>query len=195
MKKLYRILTPLTFPHIPTEDRKCDEAAVAHILAETDEEVFGYIERRFYQGDKYQDPGWCAFLEEGELTREEIIEMKGDYTVQEPDPPITLFLAGEVYRLGFRWEDLGEVSPEEIAVLQRLGILSDVNAGDGQSSGECKEQKEIIPETCPNCGGELKKFHMLGEPQIPGLRRGYFSCLGKCKKNYALIKGELKAIS
>lgn len=136
MQKLYRILTPLTFPHIPTEGRKCDEATVAFVLAENDEAICDYIESRFYEGDEYQEPGWCAFLEEGELTREEIIEMKGDYTVQEPDPPITLFLCGEIFRLGFRWEDLGEISPEEMAVLQRLGILPDVDAYAKQDPGD-----------------------------------------------------------
>jgi hypothetical protein len=123
MQKLYRILTPLTFPHISTEGRKCDEATVAYVLAETDEQIYDYIEGRFYQGYEYQDPGWCAFLEEGELTQEEIIEQKGDYTIENPEPPVTLSYFLETYCLGFRWEDLGEISPEEIATLQRLGIL------------------------------------------------------------------------
>ena len=121
MKKLYRILTPLTFPHVPTEGRKRDEATVAHVLAENDEEVYEYIECRFFTGNKYQEPGWCAFCET--LSRKKILKKKGDYTVKKPNPPDTLFYFGEVYSLGFRWEDLGEVSPEEIAVLQRLGTL------------------------------------------------------------------------
>jgi hypothetical protein len=193
MMKLYRILTPLTFPHIPTEGRKCDEATVAHILAETDEDVYDYIESRFYRGHDYQEPGWCAIFEE--LTQEEIIKKKGDYTAENPNPPMTLFYGGEIYSLGFRWEDLGTVSPEEISVLRRLGILSSADVYADQEPDGRKEQEESVPKSCPNCGGELKEFPMLGEPQVEGLRRGYISCMAKCKKTYALIKGELKAIN
>jgi hypothetical protein len=121
MKKLYRILTPLTFPHIPMKGRKKDEAIVAYVLAENDEEVYDYIERRFFKGHKYQEPGWCAFCDH--LSRKKIINKKGDYTIQKPNPPNTLFYGGEVYDLGFRWEDLGEISPKEITALKRLGIL------------------------------------------------------------------------
>ena len=121
MQKLYRIYTPLTFPHICTEGSKRDETIVAHILATSDDEVYDYIEKRFYPGNKYQEPGWCAFADN--LTRKKILKKKGDYTTQKPKPPHTLFYFGEVYSLGFRWEDLGEVSSEEISILQRLGIL------------------------------------------------------------------------
>jgi len=100
--KLYRIKIRLI-----SEEFDFDRTVVLEfVVAENDEAVFNYIDKCKYEGE------WTMWVN---MTRDKIIAAKGDF---ESRP----------YHIGidqkFRWEDLGEVSPEEIATLRRLGILA-----------------------------------------------------------------------
>ncbi len=111
-------------PHIVKDGGKCDEVTLAHILAENDDAVYDFIEHRYYPGNKYQDPGWATCSIGIRKTRKRIVERKGDYTTAKPEPQTMFFWYGEFYTLGCRWIDLGKVSAQEIAMLNRLNILA-----------------------------------------------------------------------
>lgn len=123
--RLYEIRSPLKFPHIPMNGGNCDEVILAYLLANDEAAVYDYIERRYYPGNEYQEPGWdaCSSKVNEYMTREEIIKNRGDYTAENPESCAQTFWYGEFYELGCRWIDLGEISSEEVSTLQRFGIL------------------------------------------------------------------------
>lgn len=98
--RLYRVRT-----HFIAKDLDKD-AILEFILAKNEDEVYEYINNKHCIGDW---PG-CA-----EMTREDIMAARGDF---DADPH------GEFYDQKFGWDDLREVSSEEIATLKRLGILA-----------------------------------------------------------------------
>ena len=122
--KLYKILSPMQVPHVVQDGGKCDEVILAYILAESDDAVYDYIERRYYPGNKYQDSGWACCSNRTRGVRKKIMADKGDYTLTNPEPHTMFFWYGEFYTLGCRWIDLGEVSAQEILVLKRLNLLA-----------------------------------------------------------------------
>lgn len=98
--KLYQIKTRII-------GKDLDETVtIGFIVAESDEAVYDHID------EKHQYGGWAESVH---LTREEIIAAKGDFGTK---------YMGEFFDQKFGWEELGEVTPEEIATLRRLGVLA-----------------------------------------------------------------------
>jgi hypothetical protein len=91
---------------------------LGYLVAMTDDEVFEEISKQHCSGawagnkEGYEgDPDELAYID---TKKQEIVEARGDFD-QEND--------GEFYDKKYGWEDLGEVSEEDIATLKRLGIL------------------------------------------------------------------------
>ena len=99
--KLYKIRT-----HFYGKDLD-KEANLGYMVAENDNGVYDHINKKFQYGE------WPEFVE---MTREEIISAKGDYDSE---------CMGEFYDQKFGWEDLGEVSSEDVAHLKSLKILAE----------------------------------------------------------------------
>lgn len=100
MMKLYRIRTGFWGKDLN------EEAILEYVVAENDDGIYDHVNRKF----KYDE--WPDSVD---MTREEIIEAKGDFGSA---------YMGEFYDQKFGWEDLGEVSAEDIAHLKRLKILA-----------------------------------------------------------------------
>lgn len=83
------------------------EAMLGYAIAENEESIYGYINEKYKYGE------WPECVE---MTREEIVAAKGDYDSE---------CMGEFYDQRYGWEDLGEVSVDDIANLKRMKILSD----------------------------------------------------------------------
>lgn len=81
-------------------------ASLGHFLAENDDGIYDRINTAHKYGEWPESVG---------MTREAIIAAKGDY---ESD------YMGEFYDQKFGWEDLGEVSAEEITHLKRFNVLA-----------------------------------------------------------------------
>lgn len=97
--RLYRIKT-----HFYAKD--LDEGAIlGYILAENGLKVYDYINEKYMYGD------WSEIVMRD---REEIIAEEGDFDSEN---------TGEFYDQKYGWEDLGEVSSDDIATLKRLKIL------------------------------------------------------------------------
>lgn len=97
--RLYKIKT-----HFYGKDLN-EEASLEYAVAENNEGIYDYINKKFR---------WKEWPELVEITREEIIAAKGDYDTE---------ILGEFYDQKFGWEDLGEISADDIAHLKRLGIV------------------------------------------------------------------------
>ena len=81
------------------------EACLGYAVAENDDGIYDHI------SEKYKYDEWPEVVE---MTREAIIAAKGDY-----DSAFT----GEFYDQKYRWDDLGEVSADDIAMLKRLKVI------------------------------------------------------------------------
>lgn len=99
--RLYRIKT-----HFYGKDLD-EEANLGYAVAKNDEGVYEHINNKF----KYDE-----WPESVEMTREKIIAARGDYDSE---------YMGEFYDQKYGWEDLGEVSAEDIAHLKKLKIIVD----------------------------------------------------------------------
>lgn len=97
--RLYKIRT-----HFYGKDLD-EEASLGYAVAENDDGVYDHINKKY----KYNE--WPGSVE---MTREAIIATKGDYDSE---------YMGEFYDQRYGWEDLGEVSADNIADLKRLKIL------------------------------------------------------------------------
>ena len=85
--------------------------SIGYIVAESDEQVFDFIDR------KYRHSGWKESSRS--LSREEIMRAKGDFNDE--------FL-GEFYDQKFSWQEVGEVTENELSTLVRLGMILDRTA-------------------------------------------------------------------
>ena len=97
--RLYKIKT-----HFYGKDLN-KEASLGCVVAENDDGIYDHINKRH----KYDE-----WPESVQMSREEIIAAKGDYNSE---------YMGEFYDQKYGWEDLGEVSDEDIAGLRRLKVL------------------------------------------------------------------------
>ncbi len=84
-----------------------EDASLGYAVAESDDDIFDLI------NTKHKGDGW---EESVEMTREAIIAAKGDYNSD---------YMGEFYDQKYGWEDLGEVSADDIAILKRLSVVSE----------------------------------------------------------------------
>ncbi len=84
-----------------------EEASLGYAIAENDDGIYDHINKEYH---KYGEWHECV-----NMTREEIIAAKGDYESES---------MGEFYDQKYGWEDLGEVSPDDVANLKRLKILA-----------------------------------------------------------------------
>jgi hypothetical protein len=82
-------------------------ATLTYLVAENEDGVYDHI------NEKHMGNDWSESVN---MTREVIIAVKGDFKSD---------YMGEFYDQKFGWEDLGEVSVEDIANLKRLKILSE----------------------------------------------------------------------
>lgn len=98
--RLYKIKT-----HFYGKDLD-EEASLGYAVAENDDGIYDHINK------KYKYDGWPESVE---MTREEIIASNGDYDSE---------YMGEFYDQKYGWEDLGEVSTEDIAHLKRLMVVA-----------------------------------------------------------------------
>ncbi len=98
--KLYRITTQFI-------GKDLDETVmIGYIVAENDEAVYAYIEKK---------EKWDEWPESVDMTREAIIAAKGDFNSE---------YMGEFYDQKYGWEDCGDITAEEVAPLERLGVLA-----------------------------------------------------------------------
>jgi hypothetical protein len=97
--RLYRIMT-----HFYGKDLDRG-ASLGFAVAENDEGIYEYINQKY----KYND-----WPESVQMDREAIIAAKGDLGSD---------YMGEFYDQKYGWEDLGEVSADEVANLKRMKIL------------------------------------------------------------------------
>ena len=97
--RLYRIKT-----HFYGKDLDA-EPNLGYAVAENDDGIYDHINKKH----KYNE--WPEFVE---MTREAIVAAKGDYDSE---------YMGEFYDQRYGWEDLGEVSADDVANLKRLKVL------------------------------------------------------------------------
>ena len=97
--RLYRIKT-----HFYGKDLDA-EANLGYAVAENDDGIYDHINKNKFGGK------WPEFVE---MTREAIIAEEGDCDSE---------YMGEFYDQKYGWEDLGEVSADDIANLKRLKVL------------------------------------------------------------------------
>ena len=81
------------------------EANLGYAVAENDDGIYEHINKMY----KYSE-----WPESVDMTREAIIAAKGDRGSQ---------YRGEFYDQMYGWEDLGQVSAEDVANLKRLKVL------------------------------------------------------------------------
>jgi|GEM_PF-4013443 hypothetical protein len=91
---------------------------LGYLVAMTDDEVFEEISKQHcygaWPGDKegYEDdPDELADID---AKKQEIVEARGDFDSE---------YDGEFYDQKYGWEDLGEISEQDIATLKRLDLL------------------------------------------------------------------------
>lgn len=84
-----------------------EKVIIGYIVAENDEAVYAFIESTYI----YVEDSWPESVE---MTREAILAAHGDFDSK---------YLGEFYDQKFGWEDCGGITAEEIATLQRLGVL------------------------------------------------------------------------
>ena len=84
-----------------------EETALGYAVAENEGGIYDLINK------KYRYNEWPELVE---MTREEIVAAKGDYDSE---------YMGEFYDQKYGWEDLGEVSADDIANLNRLRVLAE----------------------------------------------------------------------
>lgn len=97
--RLYKITT-----HFYGKD--LDEGAIlGYAVADNDDGIFDHINKKHFYND------WPEIVK---MAREKIIAAKGDYDAEH---------MGEFYDQKYGWEDLGEISADDIANLKRLKIL------------------------------------------------------------------------
>lgn len=99
--RLYRIVTKFYGKDLN------EAASLDHfVVADDDGGIYDRIERTYKHGD------WPGSVQ---MKRTEIIAAKGDWDSE---------YQGEFYDQKYGWEDLGEVSEDDIAFLRRLKILA-----------------------------------------------------------------------
>ena len=82
------------------------EAILEYAVSEDGKGIYDHINKKYNYGE------WSECVE---MTRETIIAAKGDYDSE---------YMGEFYDQKYGWEDLGEVSADDIVNLKRLRVLS-----------------------------------------------------------------------
>lgn len=100
MSRLYKIKT-----HFYGKDLD-EEASLGYAVAKNENGIYDHINKKYHK--RYE---WSELVK---MTREEIIAAKGDYDSKD---------MGEYYNQKYGWEDLGEVSADDIANLKRLKVL------------------------------------------------------------------------
>lgn len=97
--RLYKIKT-----HFYGKDLD-EEVILGYAVAENDDGIYDHINEKIMYDEWPDSVG---------MTRENIIAAKGDYDSK---------YMGEFYTQKYGWEDLGEVSADDVANLKRLKIL------------------------------------------------------------------------
>ena len=84
-----------------------EEASLGYAVAENDEGIYDFINK------KHECDEWSESVM---MTREAIVAANGDYDSE---------YMGEFYDQKYGWEDLGEVSADDIATMKRLKVIPD----------------------------------------------------------------------
>jgi hypothetical protein len=118
MIKLYEITTAFWGKDLN------EDAILGYLLAESADDVYEHINKKMGH--------YGHWSESVNMTREEIIAAEGDF---ESD------YMGEFYDQKYGWEDLGEITPEDIACLQYFKILPDTDT-DKPAVAEATAEQE-----------------------------------------------------
>ncbi len=112
--RLYRIKTEFW------NDNEKEKALLGYVVANSEDKVVEYINQKYHRG------GWFTFnnydnsrvlQNEASLTKQDYLTNKGDFHTEH---------VGEYYDQKYGWEEVGEVTDEQIATLFELGILEKV---------------------------------------------------------------------
>jgi hypothetical protein len=99
--RLYKIITQFI-------GKDLDKGTLlGYVVVENDDAVYDHINTKY----KYSD--WPSSVK---MTREGIVAAKGDFGSE---------YMGEFYDQKFGWEDLGEISTEDISHLRRLKVIAE----------------------------------------------------------------------
>ena len=109
--KLYRLKTQFLGKDL---DAKAD---LGFVVTDSEEKVAEYINQRYYDGN-----WWDPYMEEDEEgieeTRQDYLTHKGDFHTE---------YAGEFYDQKYGWEEVSEVTDDQVAMLYSLGMLEKID--------------------------------------------------------------------
>ena len=109
--RLYKITT-----HFLGKDLD-HRAFLGYVVADSDDEVAEHINQKYHYGEwfGYADPSEPD--DETAAQRQDYIAHKGDDHTE---------YAGEFYDQKFGWQEIGEITEEQVAVLRTLDVISDL---------------------------------------------------------------------
>lgn len=113
--KLYQIITKFWGKDLN------ESASLGYVIADSEEEVAEYISQSYHDGE------WFGYEDDDP---DEYAKRRQDYLANKGD--IHTEYDGEFYDQKYGWEGVGEVTDEQIAVLQNLGVLQELLVANEQ---------------------------------------------------------------
>lgn len=110
--KLYRVKTEFWGKDLS------EKATLGYVVADSEEEVAEHINQKHTYGEWFLGIYGNDDPEEMEITKQDYLANKGDIHTE---------YAGEFYDQKYGWEEIGEVTDEQIAVLRDLGITQELS--------------------------------------------------------------------
>ena len=107
-QKLYRVTTQFWGKDLN------EKAILGYVVAKTDLEVADHISKKYKGGERFD---WGTDGDALEGKRGEYIANRGDFHTE---------YAGEFYDQKYGWEEIAQISDEQIIVLKTLGIVEDL---------------------------------------------------------------------